>query len=156
MVLPNPFATRILLIDDDQEDVQLFAEAIKDAVPWTDFHGSLEPTSVLENLDKHNPDVLFLDINMHQVNGFNCLEKIRSTEKYEKLPVVMYSSSSYRNHIDFSYELGATLYFEKPTMYSELVSSLKEILAMKWHKPSSIRAMYLKNGKFFPFKSTLQ
>jgi len=90
---------KILVVDDDIEDLEIFCEAINEINPSiqciTARHGK-EAIHVLHELDTL-PDIIFLDHNMPQMNGRRCLTYIKSDERLKAIPVVMYSTY-------FSYE----------------------------------------------------
>ena len=88
---------RILLIDDNAHDNFFHARAIKMA----NFVGEVvvkdDPFAALEYLraDSHTPDLIFLDINMPGLNGWEFLEKYRllDEDKKSKIMVVMLTTS---------------------------------------------------------------
>jgi len=60
------------------------------------------------------PSVIFLDLKMPRLNGFEVLEWIRRHEPIRRIPVVVLSSSSAQEDIDKAYGLGANAYLVKP------------------------------------------
>lgn len=130
---------RILLADDDPDDRELFAEAIEshdtevDSVP--------NGIQLMENLSQNDalPDLVFIDLNMPEKSGKECLSEIRNHERLKDIPVIIYSTSSSRKDIDDTFELGANLYITKPNSFSELKKALRKILQIDWseYRPKS-------------------
>ena len=139
----------ILIIDDDHDDFELVEEAIHELNPEI----SVTYINNCEELVQHRRktfDLVLLDINMPQHDGFFWLKSIRKNG-YNDLPVIMYTNSLSPAHIAKAYEEGANLYFSKPDSFSKLVTGLKEILRLDWSNPFSITEEYLQNGKYRTF-----
>jgi len=129
----NPL--KILLIDDSEDDVILYRKACESNERLS-VSGSLsESTRALDYLqslsEEMRPDLIFLDINMPVVNGFEVLENLRRDESLRTIPVVMLSTSQRESDIKQSYALGATSYIAKPSGFSD-VKKMLNIFADYW------------------------
>ncbi|MCY7421034.1 MAG: response regulator [Chitinophagaceae bacterium] len=51
------------------------------------------------------PDVLFLDVNLPNLNGIECLKLIRSNTKFVHLPIVIYSTTYFKPTIEAALSL---------------------------------------------------
>jgi CheY-like chemotaxis protein len=60
------------------------------------------------------PDVIFIDLKMPRLNGFELLQWLRKHKVSERLLTVVVSSSSLQEDIDKAYDLGANAYLVKP------------------------------------------
>jgi len=60
------------------------------------------------------PDVMFVDLKMPRLNGFELLEWLRKNRISERLLTVVVSSSTLQEDIDKAYDLGANAYLVKP------------------------------------------
>ena len=141
----------ILLIDDDIDDCTLFKEALNevDTSIQLVFLNTAEaiPSTVIEI----NPDLIFLDINMPRVNGFECLKMLYDSVTKYRMPIIMYSNSSNPKEINIAYALGATLYLQKPSGYKKLIESIRGILNLSWDTPAEIKQQYFQEGKYLSF-----
>jgi CheY-like chemotaxis protein len=140
--------SKVLLIDDDEDDCMVFKMALAEVDASIKLIYSNSCETVSELLASTKPDLIFLDINLPRVNGIECLEKTLSSFTGNKVPVIMYSSSEMPKDLTESYELGAALYFRKPNNITNLIESLKKILAMDWEKRSLIHKEYYNDGNF--------
>lgn len=125
-----PLIRKFLLADDDTDDANLFCEAIsqiKSAECYTVENG-MELFKLLTKHNVNNPDVIFLDINMPIMNGWECLKKLKDNTDYNSIPIIMYSTSSAKRDIDMAYSLGAQLFLTKPEDFGEL-SQILEVVA---------------------------
>jgi DNA-binding response OmpR family regulator len=66
------------------------------------------------------PDLLLLDLNLPKVDGFEVLRRIRASERYKNLPVLVITSSDSAADRSEAAKLGAS-YFRKPVSYEEFV-----------------------------------
>lgn len=76
----------IILTDDDEEDRDFFQYAILDLKIDCNlllFSSGQELIDYLNN-DNDIPDIVFLDLNMPGMSGFEALEKIRADKKFTK------------------------------------------------------------------------
>tara|TARA_R110000744_G_scaffold266093_1_gene380094 strand:- start:381 stop:821 length:441 start_codon:yes stop_codon:yes gene_type:complete len=126
---------RILLVDDDEDDRQFFADALEGIGLNTELRQLENGKSCMEYLlqeTEDTPDLVFLDLNMPIMNGFECLEAIRRTPHLKDLLVAIYSTSSAERDIEKTFEKGANIYIKKPSSFSELKKSLKQVVKMNW------------------------
>lgn len=123
---------RILLADDDKGDRLLFKEIIDemngDTVVHT-FNNGVELMNYLNNDKNMLPDLLFLDLNMPQKNGVECLKEIRANVKYDNIAIAIYSTSNFDKDIDQTFEEGANIYITKPSDFQELKSVLTKAVS---------------------------
>jgi CheY-like chemotaxis protein len=57
------------------------------------------------------PDLIFLDINMPVVNGWEFLVKLKSDDKYKRIPVIILTTSSDKTNKQIASDLGAISLF---------------------------------------------
>lgn len=127
----NPYQPyHVLLADDDHDDRKFFADALaKLNVPYklSDFPACEE---LLYHINKENTaDIIFLDLNMPNLNGHECLHEIRKNNKFDAVPVVIYTTSSNIKDIESTYDEGANIYVIKPNRFDEIVYLLKDIFS---------------------------
>jgi CheY-like chemotaxis protein len=124
----------VVLAEDDIDDQILFEEAIVEANIPVDLKvlGDGEKLMLyLETLKGSVPDVIFLDLNMPCINGFECLDLIRKNERLKDIPIIIFSTSVNKTDILNTYNKGANLYFPKPYSFQQLVESLKQLFRME-------------------------
>jgi CheY-like chemotaxis protein len=121
----------ILLVDDDPDDVGLFEEALGTVGPLVKFHSARNGLKALEVLLAANPvvpDVIFLDINMPEMNGWRCLAELKDSSLLNRIPVYMYSTSVTKIDEQRASSLGATGVFKKPERFDELQRLLAGVI----------------------------
>jgi CheY-like chemotaxis protein len=118
------------LIDDDEDDREIFQMALDDLNGKFSCVMSDNCMDALDRLREGNlhPDYIFLDLNMPVVTGRECLVEIRKMHQFDTTPVLIYSTSSVPSDIDDMMKLGATSFITKPNKISVLTNVLKEVL----------------------------
>src|SRR4051812_29905511 len=92
----------ILLVDDDEEDILIFKEVVRNDIDSNiNIITSTNGVECLKALENISPDVIFLDINMPVMGGKECLEKIKNDPQLKDIPVVIYSTSTNLNEINY-------------------------------------------------------
>lgn len=119
--------TKFLIVDDDADDREMFCEALQEVIPdnvcYLAIHGRTA-ISALVNGEIDIPDLIFLDINMPVMNGWQCLSNLKENDAYKHIPVIMYSTSSYPEDIEKADRAGAVCFFTKPSNFNELKNCL--------------------------------
>lgn len=120
----------ILLIDDDEDDREIFISAVTDAAPNVTWTTSYDASDALEQLIRKEltPEVIFLDLNIPRMNGQQFLMEIKKHDSVRHIPVIVLSTTSHATTIEIVKELGAHAFITKPGVYDELVTLLKSIL----------------------------
>ncbi len=130
----------IVFVDDDEEDFFLFKKAVNEI---SDMYSVLHADcsrKLMELITVIKPAFIFLDINMPVTNGVDCLKNIRAVQKYDRIPVIMYSTL--KDYREVSYRNKANYYLEKPDSFAKILASLRSILTYNWAEnfhPSSIK-----------------
>ncbi len=90
-----------------------------------DASHSAESDEVIDGLSQ--PDLILLDINMPRMNGFEVLDRMRSSPNLAVIPVIILTSSNNDADVSVCYSLGARSYFVKPLTLSEMAAFVESI-----------------------------
>ena len=123
---------KILYADDDLDDRGLFCDALMEIDPSiVCFYAQngIEVFTILDDISRPKPNLIFLDINMPAMNGWECLVALKNNDRYKDIPVLIYSTSSHQRDADVAIDLGALCFFTKPNSFEELKSILQTIVA---------------------------
>jgi CheY-like chemotaxis protein len=109
---------KILLVDDDSDDRQVFEDILSDTDPETLLEcaeNGLEMVAMLDKMpDDELPDMIILDQNMPKMTGRESLIFLRDSARYRHIPVILYSTWQVRDFYNECLELGATDVVAKP------------------------------------------
>ena len=130
----------IYLADDDQEDRNLFIEALKEIPLKTAVTQFDNGVDLMDDLFSEEliPDVVFLDLRMPIMDGFEmcekikqngkCLVDIRNFKQFSNIKVIVYSSSYHQREVDQLKADGANKYIQKPNSFNQLKTLLYKSL----------------------------
>ena len=114
---------KILMIDDDADDAQIFEEALSEMDASLAFYRAWDGQEALDILFQNkieNPDIIFLDVNMPGMNGWQFLKLIKEEESYKHIPVIVYSTASLQREADIAKDLGAACFLTKPNDFKDV------------------------------------
>jgi len=124
----------VFLVEDNPQDVELFQRAIQLEKLQVQVKSFLNGQTLLnyfrqENvLSEDRTQIMFLDIDLPDINGLKVLEDLQSMGITVRLPIVILSSSDKPKEVDLSLELGAAQFIQKPVNYQEFRTVLKHVL----------------------------
>jgi CheY-like chemotaxis protein len=125
---------RIVLADDDEDDREIFRLALNELNLPVDVVYKENGSQLIKYLVDETPDVIFLDLNMPLVNGFECLKIIRNNTVLQQIPVIILSTSSGTMDIDKCYQMGANYYIVKPFSHKDLATIINRLLQKELKK----------------------
>ena len=124
----------ILLVEDNEADIRLTREGIKEAKIKNDLHVVRDGVEALRFLRKKlpyedvpTPDLVLLDLNLPKKDGRKVLEEIKTDDLLKYIPVVVLTSSEAEKDILESYSLHANCYVTKPIGLNQFVEVIKSI-----------------------------
>lgn len=122
-------ATKVLLADDDRDDREIFSEAlalVDQNIVYEGVEDGREAIDALED-NKRRPNIIFLDINMPVMSGWDVLKTLKSNSQYRNIPVIVYSTSSGAKEKKTAYALGAICFVTKPDSV-KLIKAMLEVV----------------------------
>jgi CheY-like chemotaxis protein len=134
-------AIRILLIEDDDEDVLLTKRALKKANIWNSVDVARNGQEALDYLhnegdfaDKEKypkPGLILLDLSLPGIDGREVLERIWDKPEFKEIPIVVASTSDYEKDIEFGRAHGIQNYIIKPIEPDNVIEALGRIEQIK-------------------------
>ncbi len=131
----NPLK-RILLVEDNDADVELTLEALKETNLANEVIVVRNGEEALDYLFRRgkyaertpdNPAVILLDLKMPKVDGLQVLKTLKADERLKRIPVVMFTSSREESDTIQSYSLGVNAYVVKPVDFKEFLGAVRQL-----------------------------
>jgi two-component system, LytTR family, response regulator len=131
---------RAIIVDDERHSLETTAILIRKFCPDVEVVAELQsPIDAVEVINKEEPDLLFLDISMPKMNGFELLNVLT----YKEADVIF--TTAYDEYALEGFKQGAVHYLVKPIDAEDLVESVQRVKKKRTEgKVSGINGMGLK------------
>jgi CheY-like chemotaxis protein len=126
----NPL--RVLLADDDDDDCFFFNQILTSlpvATALTVVRDGEQLMDLLQQEGNTLPDIVFLDLNMPRLSGYECLVELKRDPQLIHLPVIILSTFILPELQERLYSLGAMRCVQKPTDFNQLRVLIGEVIA---------------------------
>jgi DNA-binding response OmpR family regulator len=85
----------------------------------------------LDQVDRHAPDVVVLDLNLPGMDGYSVLSELRSRPATQHIPVIVLTAKGDEDNEVRVFELGADDFLSKPFRAKALSKRLEVVLARR-------------------------
>jgi len=125
--MDNVDTKKVLIVEDDEflrslNAKRLETEGFKVAV-------AVDGQNAIDLIPKEMPNLIFLDLLLPGVDGFEVLKTIKADEKTKDIPVVVFSNLGQKEDIEKAHNLGAIDFLVKANFtLDDVVAKIKEIL----------------------------
>lgn len=125
---------RILLVEDNENDLELTLDALKDNKIINIIDVVRDGAEALDYLyykgkystrKNENPALVMLDLNLPKIGGLDVLRQIKKDKNLNLIPVVILTSSKEEHDIIESYRLGTNAYVVKPVEFDAFIEAVK-------------------------------
>jgi CheY-like chemotaxis protein len=139
--LSSAHEVTILLVDDDEEDLQMTEQALRESRLGNDLRAAHDGEELMDYLlrrgryadpaDSPKPGLILLDLNMPKKDGREALAEIKGNPQLRKIPVIVLTTSKAEEDIFRTYDLGVSSFITKPVTFAGLVEAMK-VLTQYW------------------------
>jgi len=116
----------IYFIEDDDNIRKLVCYALTKSN--YEIKGFSKPSEFWNNFNENTAELILLDIMLPEEDGFTILKKLRSSRKYENIPVIMLTAKTGEFDTVTGLDMGADDYIAKPFGMTELISRIHAVL----------------------------
>jgi chemotaxis protein histidine kinase CheA/CheY-like chemotaxis protein len=118
----------IMVVDDSFSVRRVVANLVKKA-GWEPIlaKNGLEALEILQRVNQL-PDLVILDVEMPQMDGYELTSTLRANPEFRKLPIVMLTSRAGNKHRQKAFEVGATDYIVKPYRDAVLIKLISRLI----------------------------
>ena len=117
----------LLLVEDSDDDAYFFKRTLDKSGATCSFHHATDGAQAIDFLENASrseepslPQIIFLDLKMPTVNGFEVLDWINKQTFSSQIQVIVLSGSEYEEDKQRAEKLGAAAYLVKPVKVSDL------------------------------------
>ncbi len=118
---------RILIVDDSEMTRRLISTAVR-TIGNVEFEEARDGFEALQKLPTKAFDLLFVDINMPNINGLELIDYCKQSDQYKHIPIVIISTEDSLRDQQKGIELGASDFLMKPIRLDRLIDVIHHTL----------------------------
>ncbi len=120
---------KILIVDDHPDIVDIIYYFITLSCDQTfKIYKASDGKEALTIVKKDRPDLIFLDLHMPVMNGFEVCQTLKSDDNFSDIPIVIVSAYLSKENIDRIISLGADMFIKKPIEIEELFGAIEKFV----------------------------
>ena len=119
---------KIILVDDIKSNLDQ-GKAILN--PYYQVYPAPSAEKLFQHLEKIIPDLILLDIEMPEMNGYEALKKLKADERYSDIPVIFLTAKSEEDSVHEGSTLGAAGCVTKPFSTSQLLECIENSISLR-------------------------
>ena len=117
---------RILVVDDEASIRRILETRLK--MVGYEVITAADGEEALEAFQKHNPDLIILDVMMPKINGYKISRLLKYDNKYKDIPIIMVTARSQLEDKAIGEETGVNEYITKPFELDQIVKKVEEYI----------------------------
>jgi two-component system, cell cycle response regulator DivK len=125
--------TKILIIEDNEQNMYMISYLLR-----SENYEVIQAYSGIDGINsakENKPDIILLDIQLPEMDGYTVAVKIRENEELKNIPIIAVTSYAMPGDKEKAIESGATGYIEKPINPDTFISQMKSFLPSDFKKP---------------------
>jgi two-component system, cell cycle response regulator DivK len=130
-MMPSEDKGTILYVEDNPDNRLLVRRIL-----LSEDYGLIEANNAFEALEiikVRKPDLILMDINMPDMDGYTLTAKIKSTPGFERVPILALTANVMRGDREKTLEAGCDGYIQKPLDIDQLIKEIERFLARSKH-----------------------
>ncbi len=116
----------VICIEDNRANLKLMTSAVG-SLPKVNFISATSGDYGLDLIEKYQPDVVLLDINLPVLSGFDILNQVKRNPNLNAIPIIAVSADALPYDIERGLKAGFYKYLTKPIDIGELISTLQAL-----------------------------
>jgi signal transduction histidine kinase/ActR/RegA family two-component response regulator len=120
---------KILVVEDNRINMFLAKTLLKRIIPSSDIIEATDGNDAVEKYIMEQPDVVLMDVQMPNKNGYDATYEIRKSKGAENIPIIAMTAGILMDEKEKCFESGMDDYLPKPIIIADLMRILH-----KWNK----------------------
>ncbi len=133
---PNGFSYKILLVDDNPVNMLLAKSIVKSILPSAIISEAYNGIEAVSQYTKEKPDMIFMDIQMPEMSGYEATQLIRLKETDHRVPIVALTAGTIKGETSRCLDAGMDDYLSKPVLVSDISVMIEKYLGPKSKVPT--------------------
>ena len=130
-MMPSEDKGTILYVEDNHDNRMLVRRIL-----LSEGYGLIEANNAFEALEvikQRKPDLILMDINMPDMDGYTLTAKIKAMPGFERVPILALTANVMRGDRERTLEAGCDGYIQKPLDIDQLIKEIERFLARSRH-----------------------
>ena len=130
-MMPSEDKGTILYVEDNPDNRMLVRRIL-----LSEGYGLIEANNAFEALEvikQRKPDLILMDINMPDMDGYTLTAKIKAMPSFERVPILALTANVMRGDRERTLEAGCDGYIQKPLDIDQLIKEIERFLARSRH-----------------------
>lgn len=116
-----------ILIVDDEPDILTVTTYRLEKLGY-EISTAIDGREALNVVHKETPDLIFLDLLLPIINGYEVCKQIKADERLKRIPVVLFTASVVHDILEKVKETGADDYLLKPFTPEDLLEKVRRFM----------------------------
>jgi two-component system sensor histidine kinase/response regulator len=117
----------VLVVDDTEANVDILVNALGEIC---EVSVAMSGREALETVAEEPPDLILLDIVMPEIDGYEVCRRLKSDERYAKIPIIFLTALTEIENKTKGFQMGAVDYITKPFEVAEVKARVKTHLEL--------------------------
>ena len=117
---------RILIVEDNEQNLYLATFLLEQS--GYEVMAALNGLEAIERTRAEKPDLILMDIQLPEMNGYEATKKIRSMPEFQNIPILAVTSYAMVGDREKALDIGCVGYIEKPFDPETFVSEIEKYL----------------------------
>ena len=118
---------KVLVVDDNTFNILLIKTIIGTILPNAKIIEAIDGREAIEQYKNERPDIVFMDIQMPEMNGYDATIQIRKTEYERHIPIIALTAGTLKDEKEKCLQVGMNDYVSKPFVVASI-----EAIVKKW------------------------
>ncbi|MBK9209292.1 MAG: response regulator [Anaerolineales bacterium] len=124
--MPDERKGTILYVEDNPDNRNLIRRVLN--AEGYSVVEAINGKQAIEKLESNSVDLILMDINMPDMDGYTLTAKIKAIQKYSKIPIVAVTANVMRGDREKSLEAGCDGYIQKPIDIDALAQQIERFI----------------------------
>jgi two-component system cell cycle response regulator DivK len=119
-----------ILYVEDNPDNRILIRRVLESEDYLVFEAE-NAGEAFRHLETHKPDLILMDINMPEVDGYTLTARIKSIPGFEKTPIIALTANVMRGDREKSIQAGCDGYIQKPIDIDSVTQQIERFIRNK-------------------------
>jgi CheY-like chemotaxis protein len=139
---------KVLVVDDDQMNLLLAKSFLNKILPNATVIEAINGIEAIHQFRTKLPDIIFMDMQMPEMNGIDATKEIRKIEDNRNTPIIAFTAGTVKEEIDYCFQAGVSDYASKPITQNAFAILLSKWLKLdEWKEPETLTKENIQNNK---------